>query len=113
MVTLPEPLYDEVLAVLVASKRVDLVAKLKACQKPRHLTTGEVAELLGVSANTAKNWLEGGFFPGAFRTPGGHWRFPMEAVQEAKVRIETLRQRNADGDLRPAEVDEDDEPPLL
>lgn len=46
---------------------VRLVASAKAAQ----LTSKQAATLLGVSsANTVKNWLEGGWFPGAFQTAG-------------------------------------------
>lgn len=55
------------------------------------LSTGEAARLLGVSSrNTVKNWLEGGFFPGAVRTDGGHWRFlraEVEAVARAMAAV--------------------------
>jgi excisionase family DNA binding protein len=41
----------------------------------------EVARLLGVNARTIKRWAESGKLPGAFRTPGGHWRVPVSAVE--------------------------------
>ena len=40
----------------------------------------EVARLLGVNARTIKRWAESGKLPGAFRTPGGHWRVPAATV---------------------------------
>ncbi|MEA5416305.1 hypothetical protein VB757_14340 [Synechococcus sp. BA-132 BA5] len=42
-----------------------------------------------------KNWLEGGWFPGAFQTAGGHWRFPLEDVEAVRSRLEGLRDRNS------------------
>jgi excisionase family DNA binding protein len=78
------------------------------------LTSKQAASLLGVaSANTVKNWLEGGYFPGAFQTPGGHWRFPREEVEGVKLRLEELGERNRRRDLMPAEGDEESvHPPL-
>jgi hypothetical protein len=66
------------------------------------LSAGETAQLLGVrSANTVKNWLQSGAFPGATRTQGGHWRFPLEEVLKVKAQIRDVRARNAAGDIRP------------
>lgn len=65
------------------------------------VTTGEAARLLGVSSrNTVKNWLEGGHFPGATRTEGGHWRF-LRAEVEAVSRSMAAMKRGpvAVGDL--------------
>lgn len=73
---------DEVIPTLVHDGQMALAEKLRAAlaaEKPSShlLTSSEAAELLGVSStNTIKNWLNGGSFPGAFQTPGGHWRFP-------------------------------------
>ncbi len=56
------------------------------------VTTGQAARLLGVSSrNTVKNWLEGGFFPGATRTEGGHWRFLRAEVEEARRAIDAVK----------------------
>lgn len=64
--------------------------------------------MLGVSsANTVKNWLEGGWFPGAFQTASGHWRFPLEEVKAVMSRLEDLHDRNSRRDLTPSDcVDE-------
>ncbi|MEY3930458.1 MAG: Helix-turn-helix domain [Cyanobacteriota bacterium] len=97
-------LLDDVTAALRDAGRSDLVERLMASAQADILTSTEAASLLGVaSANTVKNWLEGGYFPGAFQTPGGHWRFPREEVEAAKARMEELRNRNRHGDLRPVE----------
>lgn len=78
------------------------------------LTSKEAAELLGVrSPNTIKNWLEGGSFPSAMRTPGGHWRFSELEVLDVKHRMQELREKNRTRDLAPPDTDEDAEPPLL
>lgn len=79
------------------------------------LKTTEVAKMLGVSSpNTVKNWLEGGAFPGATKTLGGHWRFPLKDVEAVKARMEWVREKNAKGDLAlPADLDDGPEPPLL
>lgn len=63
--------------------------------KPEYLTTPQVAELLGVSSpNTIKNWLKGGSFPGAYKTQGGHWRFPLKEVLAVQARVRASQQRN-------------------
>ena len=78
------------------------------------LTSGEAASLLGVSSiNTVKNWLEGGFFPGAYKTAGGHWRFPRSEVEAVAARTKDLSERNERADLSPPDADEPGEPPLL
>lgn len=83
------------------------------------LTAPAAAKLLGVSSpNTVKNWLEGGHFPGAYRTMGGskmggHWRFPRADVLAVKARMEALREKNRAGDLSPPDCDDDFDPPAL
>lgn len=89
-------LLDDVTAALREAGRSDLVERLMASTQADMLTSTEAASLLGVaSANTVKNWLEGGHFPGAFQTPGGHWRFPREEVEAAKARMEEPSTSNA------------------
>ncbi|MBI2377326.1 MAG: helix-turn-helix domain-containing protein [Deltaproteobacteria bacterium] len=106
-------LLGEVKSALASAGRADLAKKLTESERSE-LTSSEAASLLGVSsANTVKKWLEGGAFPGAFRTAGGHWRFPLAAVLEAKERMERLRQKNASRDLAPPDSDDMPEPPLL
>ena len=107
-------LLDDVTAVLRDAGRTDLVERLMATAQADALTSKQAASLLGVaSANTVKNWLEGGHFPGAFKTPGGHWRFPRVEVEATKLRMEELRERNRRGDLIPVDGDEDSvHPPL-
>jgi len=108
-------LLNDVTAVLRDAGRSDLVARLVASAQADTLSSTQVASLLGVaSANTVKNWLEGGHFPGAFQTPGKHWRFPREDVEAVKMRMEGLRDRNRRGDLMPDDGDESSSihPPL-
>ena len=94
--------------------RNPLVERLMVSAQADMLTSTEAASLLGVaSANTVKNWLEGGYFPKAFQTPGGHWRFPREEVEAVKARMEELRVRNRAGDLMPIGGDEDSVYPPL
>ena len=116
MQALPEPLLNEVEAVLAQAGRQDLVVRLQAglreLRPKEMLTSTEAAALLGVSSpNTVKNWLEGGHFPGAFKTAGGHWRFPRDEVEAAKARMDELRAKNRRGDLTPPEADDEDTPP--
>ncbi|MFN4864711.1 MAG: helix-turn-helix domain-containing protein [Cyanobium sp.] len=100
-------LLHDVTAALRDAGRSDLVERLVASTQADTLTSTQAASLLGVaSANTVKNWLEGGFFPGAFQTPGGHWRFPREEVEAVKIRMEELRDRNRTGNLMSAEEDD-------
>ena len=107
-------LLNDVTAALRDAGRSDLVERLMASAKPDTLTSTQAAALLGVaSANTVKNWLDGGYFPGAFQTPGGHWRFSRKEVESVKMRMEELRDRNRHGDLMPVGGDEDScHPPL-
>jgi hypothetical protein len=66
------------------------------------------------SPNTVKNWLQGGHFPGAFKTAGGHWRFPKAEVLAVKDDLLEIAQRNRSGEFRsPPDVDDDSESPLL
>lgn len=77
----------------------------------RELTAGEAAKLLGVSSrNTVKNWLQGGYFPGAFKTPGGHWRFPRAEVLEVREQMRRMREQPAE---LPSEAPDGEQPPLL
>jgi hypothetical protein len=51
---------------------------------PIWLTTGEVAERVGMSKETIRRWLDGPtpMFPNAYQTPGGgHWRIPLSDVR--------------------------------
>lgn len=115
MSALPRPLYDDVRTTLLEAGRKDLADKLRAYRPKNALTSGQAAELLGVSSpNTVKNWLEGGYFPNAYQTPGGHWRFPREDVAAVKARMDELAERSRTGDLTPPDLDDDaPEPPLL
>lgn len=47
------------------------------------LTAAEAAEMFGVSRETVTKWAKAGKLP-AVQTPGGHWRFPAEAVRAAR-----------------------------
>jgi excisionase family DNA binding protein len=107
MTAISPALLSDVTAVLREAGRSDLIERLVASAKADTLTSKQAATLLGVaSANTVKNWLEGGWFPGAFQTPGGHWRFPLEDVEAVRLRLEDLRDRNSLRDLMPTECDD-------
>lgn len=95
-------------AALREAGRTDLVDRLVASTAAAPLTSKQAATLLGVSSvNTVKNWLEGGWFPGAFQTAGGHWRFPLEDVEAVRSRLESLRDRNIRRDLTPVDCDDE------
>jgi excisionase family DNA binding protein len=57
-------------------------------------TTGEVAEMLGVSDRTIVNWARAGELA-YFTTPGGHRRFNEAEVRAFIDRRSTGRQRAA------------------
>jgi hypothetical protein len=60
------------------------------------LSVGQVTELLGISSpTTVRNWLEGGYFPNATRTAGGHRRFPLKDVLRVEAMIARTRAANA------------------
>ena len=48
--------------------------------KQTYLTRGELAELFGVSPHTVTRWAKEGRLP-SMLTPGGHRRYPREAVE--------------------------------
>ena len=114
MTAINPALLSDVTAALREAGRSDLVERLVESAAAAPLTSKQVATLLGVSsANTVKNWLEGGWFPGAFQTAGGHWRFPLEDVEAVRSRLEGLRDRNSCRDLTPVDCgDESTDLPL-
>jgi predicted DNA-binding transcriptional regulator AlpA len=118
MTSLSQSLYDDVISALTAAGRLDLVSRMKSDQQAKAvLTSKQAAELLGVaSANTVKNWLKGGYFPEAYQTPGGHWRFLRSEVLDVRARMDDLRDKNRRGDITPPDAEGDgdqDLPPLL
>lgn len=115
MPALPRALIDEAIDTLRGDGHADLAERLsQAVARPRDLTSTQAAELLGVtSPNTIKNWLKGGYFPGAYQTPGGHWRFPRDAVLAARAEMDDARHKNATRDLSPPTFDDDDADPYL
>lgn len=52
------------------------------------LKPGEIAGLFGVDPKTVRRWAKAGKM-GAFKTPGGQYRFPAKEVQSiiAKARL--------------------------
>ncbi len=75
------------------------------------ISTGQAARLLGVSSrNTVKNWLQGGCFPSAYQTAGGHWRFRREEVLAVRQAVQNIpRGPVALGELELPELEEDDQ----
>jgi len=53
-------------------------------ESARWLTTGEAAELCGVARDTVLRWIKVGKLE-AERTPGGHHRIPIEAVEKLVI----------------------------
>ncbi|MFN9610717.1 MAG: helix-turn-helix domain-containing protein [bacterium] len=114
MTAMNPALLSDVTATLREAGRSDLVDRLVTSAAAAPLTSKQAATLLGVSsANPVKNWLEGGWFPGAFQTAGGHWRFPLEDVEAVRSRLEGLRDRNSRRELTPVDCgDESADLPL-
>ena len=110
----PAAFYAEVTTTLRKAGRQDLAEQFVARFQNPVLTSAEAARELGLSSpNTVKNWLAGGYFPGASRTAGGHWRFLRVEVEAVKQRMTQLREQNDRGDLRLPDTDDDSELPLL
>jgi excisionase family DNA binding protein len=96
-----------------ATPKACITDAVKRSVESMYLTSTQAAKVLGVSSpNTVKNWLEGGEFPGAFKTRGGHWRFLRLEVEAVKSRLDNLSYRNLQRDLTPLDVDDDFVPPL-
>jgi helix-turn-helix protein len=59
----------------------DLNEVLNALGDEPIVRVGTAARLLGVSSpDTVKNWARAGRFPGAQKTDGGQWQFPLAEV---------------------------------
>jgi excisionase family DNA binding protein len=48
------------------------------------LSTGDVAEMLGVDRRTVTGWCIAGRVDGAYQTPGGHWRIPAGVAERLR-----------------------------
>lgn len=108
-------LCNEIASTLEEAGRADLAARLRSeVSQDQVLTSVQAAEVLGVSSpNTVKNWMENGMFPGAYKTRGGHWRFPRSEVERVREQMTKLQEKNAKGDLSPPDIEDPQEPPLL
>lgn len=53
---------------------------IKPVRPKEYLSTGEAAELCSVTPDTVLKWVRAGKIP-AQRTPGGHHRIPLEAIE--------------------------------
>ncbi|MGF7186634.1 excisionase family DNA binding protein [Desulfitispora alkaliphila] len=69
-------------------------------------TTSEAAEILGVSTQTMRRWLEQGKFLEAFQTEGGHWRIPkkyfktsLEQTRKAEQLMKDIDKKHSTGEL--------------
>ena len=45
----------------------------------KHISTGKAAKMLSVTPDAVLKWIKKGKIP-ARRTPGGHYRIPLDAV---------------------------------
>jgi excisionase family DNA binding protein len=65
----------------------EAIAKMEAWKKAprrhhcRNFTLKNLALQLGKSERTVRRWCDRGLIPGAYRTKGGHWRIPKEAIR--------------------------------
>lgn len=50
------------------------------------LSTSEVAEHVDRCEKTVRRWIEQGYFPNAWRVPGGRWHVPLADVVRLKER---------------------------
>lgn len=48
----------------------------------RPITVSAAARVLGVDPSTVRRWCVAGRVPGAYTTPGGHWRLPARWARE-------------------------------
>jgi hypothetical protein len=58
------------------------------------------------SVETVSNWLEGGYFPGAFQSEG-RWLFPLASLIKVRERLEELQYSNKHRLLTPKSEPED------
>lgn len=71
---------------------------------------GEVARKMGVSTQTIKRHCEEGRFPGAKKTPGGHWRIPktlFRTTDEQDIEAEEILRRLDEKNRLGGEVDDE------
>jgi predicted DNA-binding transcriptional regulator AlpA len=109
----PAVLTDDEISSVLPSRH--LIEALAALAEAEWLSAPKAAALLGVSsANTIKNWMEGGAFPGAMKTQGGHWRFHRDEVLAVKRAMEERREKSTRGVVVPPDLgDEEPDVPLL
>jgi excisionase family DNA binding protein len=73
--------YPRVESISALLADLDPAADLPASLRGRLLSSREVASLFRVSSRTVTSWAADGRLP-SVRTPGGHHRFPVQAVRE-------------------------------
>ena len=49
---------------------------------PNALSPDEAAAVLNVHPDTLKAWARAGAVPGAWRTPGGWWKFTLAGIEQ-------------------------------
>lgn len=56
----------------------------------KYLTCRTVAESLGITSRTVRNWIDDGVFPNAFLTSktGGGWRIPEQDIDNLQKNLE-------------------------
>jgi len=77
----------------------DLNEVLSALGDEPLVRVGVAARLLGVSSpDTVKNWARAGRFPGAQKTDGGQWQFPLAEVLAHRANQLLVEQRRRQRD---------------
>lgn len=61
----------------------------RATRARTYLSTREAAARLDMALSTVQNWAETGLLP-AWKTPGGHRRIPVDAVEAMRARQEAV-----------------------
>lgn len=66
-------------------------------QFPKHLTVEQLAQVLGVTKNTAYKWLQAGYVP-AYKVGGGPGGRPAWVILRDEVKDHLLARRNRPGE---------------
>ena len=70
----------------------DVEAMKDRRRPPAYVTTGEVGRACGVTAGAVKKWIRQGKIR-AIRTPGGHFRIPIDEVERLTRYVVTASTR--------------------
>lgn len=77
----------------------DVEAMKDRRRPPAYVTTGEVGRACGVTAGAVKKWIRQGKIR-AIRTPGGHFRIPIDEIERLTRYVVTAATRADKGRRR-------------